>query len=80
MMAAKRAGTDPIRLVYESAKQAIVEINGQAVSLADGSVDKAFDEMGPQVRNLVMTAYGQLHTPPDEAVEGFLSSQTVRVA
>ena len=80
MMAAKRAGSDAIKLVYEQVKQALVEVNGEKVGLADGSADTAFDKMNPMVRNLVMTAFAQLHTPPEEATVGFLQSRIVRVA
>lgn len=80
MQAAKRSGSDPIRLVYEQVKQCLVEVNGEHVSLADGTADAAFDRMPPMIRNLVMTAYGQLHTPPEEATSGFLKSRSIRVA
>jgi len=80
MMSAKRAGSDPIRLVYEQVKQSLAEVNGQPVSLGDGTADTAFDKMGPQLRNLVMTAYAKLHTPADGMADDFLASQAVKVA
>lgn len=79
MMSAKRAGSDPIRLVYEQVKQSMVEVNSQAVSLADGTADRAFDQMGPRVRSLVMTAFTRLHTPEESDLEVFLTSRAERV-
>lgn len=80
MLAAKRAGNDPMKLAYEQVMQALVEVNGERVRIADGSADKAFNAMGPMVRNLVMTAHVKLHAPPEDAVEDFLKSREVRVA
>jgi hypothetical protein len=80
MQAAKRAGSDTIRLVYEQVKQSLVEVNGEAVNMADGSADSAIEAMDPKVRNLVMAAFANLHSPPEDTVRGFLESQSVRVA
>lgn len=79
MMAAKRSNGDPIKLAYEQVMQAIVEVNGERVSLANGTADRAFNTMGPMVRNLVMTAHAKLHAPPEADVDLFLQSREVRV-
>ena len=79
LMATKRSGSDGIRLAYELAKQALAEINGAPVRLADGSSDTAWESMGAKVRNLVLGAYADLHTPPDGAADAFLKSHEVRV-
>jgi len=80
VLATKRAKNDPIRLAYELAKQCLVEVNGQPVKLADGSADTAWGKMNPKVRNLVLSAYAELHSPPEGAAEDFLRSRQVRVA
>jgi hypothetical protein len=79
MMAAKRSNGDPIKLAYEQVMQAIAEVNGERVSLANGSADRAFNTMNPMLRNLVMTAHAKLHAPSDGDVELFLESREVRV-
>jgi len=79
LMAAKRAAGDTHRLAYELTMQSLAEVNGSPVKLMDGSADKAFNDMGPKVRQLVMQAYGRLHGPEDSIVEGFLGSQKVKV-
>ena len=77
--ATKRARGDTMRLAFELAKQSLVEVNEKPVTQADGSVDSAWDKMGAQVRNLVLTAYAKLHAPSEGVAEGFLKSQRVRV-
>jgi hypothetical protein len=79
LMGTKRANGDPIRLAYEMPKQALVEVNGQPVSLADGSADIAWSKFHPRVRQLVMTAYSKIHNATEEEAKVFLQSQTVRV-
>jgi hypothetical protein len=79
MQAAKRSNGDPIRLAYEQVQQAVWEINGERVRLSDGTVDKAFDKMGPALRNMVMTAHARLQTPADGDLDAFLQSRQVRV-
>jgi hypothetical protein len=79
IMAAKRAGSDAFRLAYELTKQSLAEVNGQPVSLADGSADTAFDKMGPKVRSLVIQGYTRLHAAGEDVAEGFLQSMQVRV-
>jgi len=79
MMAAKRSNGDPIKLAYEQVQQSIAEVNGERVSIADGSADKAFNTMSPMLRNLVMTAHAKLHSPAESDVEDFLGSREVRV-
>jgi hypothetical protein len=80
MMCARRSNADPFRLVYEQAKQSLVEVNGERVKPEDGSVDAAFERMSPPVRNMVLQAFSKLHSPAEDALQGFLASQTVRVA
>lgn len=79
LMATKRANNDPIRLAYEMALQCLVAVNGKEVSLVDGSADKIWETMHPQVRHLVMRAYDQTHNVPKSEAEDFLGSRTVEV-
>lgn len=79
LMASKRAGGDPFRIAYEAAKQSLVEVNGNAVSLADGSADKVWAEMHPQARELIVLAHRKVHSASEEDTADFLQSGTVRV-
>jgi hypothetical protein len=78
LMATKRSRQDNVRLAYELAKQSLTEINGNKISIADGSADKAWNEMSPKLRNLVIRAYAELHAPPDEEADDFLKSRKAR--
>ena len=77
--ATKRARNDSHQMAYSLAKQSLVEVDGKPVSEGDGSADKVWDAMHPKVRVLVVTAYGELHTPEDEDIKDFLKSQKVTV-
>lgn len=61
---------------HEMAKSSLVEVNGKAVSLADGSADKAWASMPPKVRVLIASAWVKLHLASDEELEGFFASRT----
>jgi hypothetical protein len=77
-MAIKRARGDQFRLAGELVKESLREIDGKRVSLADGSVDAAWNRMPAKIRSLVLQAYAQIHNPPEGAAEGFLQSRQVR--
>lgn len=79
LMAAKRTQQDPMRLAFESALQSLVAVNGSPVNLVDGSADRAWQQMHPQARHLVMRAYDQLHNVAKKEVDDFLGSQTIEV-
>lgn len=75
MAAAKRARNDQMRLVSELVKQSIVAVNGEKVSLANQSVDKAWEEFPAAVRQLIMAAYSQIHQVEEDATNRFLASR-----
>jgi hypothetical protein len=79
LMATKRVGGDILKLASELPKQALFAVNGNRVTLADGSADKAWAAMRPQLRRLVMTAFDRVHNPKDVDVDDFLKSQEVSV-
>ena len=69
-----RGNTD--KRAQEMAKAAIVEINGDEVTVADGSADSAWSTMHPKVRMLVMSAWLKLHLASDEETAAFFGSRT----
>lgn len=85
LMAAKRAGTEPMGLAYALTKQCIVEITDEGtsaprqVSLADATVDEVWQRGGPKLRQLLLQAYSLLHTPADEDEQDFLKSHRTSV-
>jgi hypothetical protein len=80
LAAAKRSSTDMIRYAYERALQALAEVDGKPVSLADGSSDTAWKGFSSQVRTLVMAAVDKVHALPEDAMADFLGSRRVRIA
>jgi hypothetical protein len=76
----ERAGSSAHKLAYELVLNALVEVNGQKVSVSDGSADKAYNEFDPKLRQLVMTAYGRMHSPTEEEAESFLEGVIVKVS
>ena len=79
IMATKRASNNPASMAQNLTLQALVEFNGQSVSMADGSTETAWRKLSPKQRGLLITAYGELHTPEDSDIRDFLASQKVRV-
>jgi dihydrodipicolinate synthase/N-acetylneuraminate lyase len=82
VMAAKRAGADPIILGYELAKESLrgVQYRGgqmQKVSTGDGTADAAFARLDSKARTLLTTAYQQIHSPKKAEGEAFLDSCVV---
>jgi hypothetical protein len=76
----KRAKGDNAKLASELAKTSLVEADGKALASVDGTVDMFWGGMHPKLRQLVMTAYAEIHAPPEEEAESFLKSRRTRVA
>jgi hypothetical protein len=74
-----RGKTNSAKLAAELAKASLVEVNGEKVGLADGSVDTAWGKMDPRLRQLVLTAYTEIHAAKEEDTATFLKSRRVRV-
>lgn len=77
LMATRRAGGDSIRLAWELAHQSLAAVNGAAVSLVDGSSDKAWQALHPKLRQFVVTAYAKVHTPTEDQTRRFLQSRRI---
>jgi hypothetical protein len=76
LMVESRCRGSSDKRAHEMAKQSIAEVNGKAVSLADGSTDKLWSSMHPKVRVLVASAWVKLHLASDEELESFFASRT----
>lgn len=79
ILCGKRANGDTFQMGYEQVMLALVQVNGEKVSVGDGSADSWFNKMLPPTRQLVMAAFGNLHGPEEGAVQDFLQSRTVSV-
>lgn len=79
LKAEQRSKGAPDKRAAEMAKQALVEVNGEAVKFIDGSVDRAWNTMHPKVRTLLASAWVKLHLANDDEVESFFASRTSSV-
>lgn len=77
--ASRRAGNDALKLGLELASTSLRQVNGQDVSVVDGTADGAVAKMGSKVRQLLVMAYQKLHMPEKDEIEGFLKGEEVTV-
>lgn len=75
----KSAKGDNAALAQALAKASLVEVDGQPVKRADGSLDIAWKGLTPQERQLVLSAYAELHKVEEDDVDSFLKSRKVVV-
>ena len=80
LAAAKRGGSDAMRLAQELSKAALWGLNGKQLSHANSEKEAAWHELHPKVRALVLQAYSKLHSPESEDVESFLASEVIEAA
>lgn len=76
----KRAKGDNAKLAMELSKTALVEADGKPLAQSDGTVDTFWKDCDPKLRQLVLTAYAELHAAPEEDQAAFLKSRRTRVA
>ena len=69
-------GTIQERLLLESIKESLRQINGQPVSLADGSTDMAFGKMTPQLRQFCAMGYNDCNGTTEADRAGFIASRS----
>lgn len=79
LAATKRGNRDTAKMATELAKTALVEADGKALKLGDGSVDTFWKTLDPRLRQLVLTAYAELHGADEEDSKAFLASRKARV-
>lgn len=78
----KRAAGDQIAMAFELAKEALRYVDQRRILTADGTADEFWASQTPgmsKLRQLVIAAYGQIHSPLKEDVLGFLASQTIKI-
>jgi hypothetical protein len=78
LQATRRARGDSIRLAFELAKTSLHEVNGERLNHSDGTADRQWNAMPPKLRNLVLQAYSELHSPEDDAAVLFKASRKIK--
>jgi hypothetical protein len=81
LAAGRRASAtkDAVRAYYERIKQALVEVDGRAIRVDDGSARLTWNTMRPKGRDLVMFAYNDLHTNKKDVAADFLKSHSSKI-
>ena len=79
MMAAKRSGNDPMKLAWELAQESFRALDGAKLSTGDGSANRAFADLPPKARALIVTAYQNVNNPPQTELDAFLKSHSIQV-
>lgn len=77
--AAERCGGNAIRLAFELAFEALTEVNGKPVDRGGGGAEKDWRDMGPKLRNLVLTAYNAEFSVDKDDTDAFLKSRKLSV-
>jgi len=78
LMCFKRASGNNAKLATELAKASLYEVDGKKLSAGDGSVDSFWKDMDPRLRQLVLTAYTEIHAAKEDDVASFLTSRKLR--
>lgn len=79
LQAWKRSRGENARLATELAKACLVEASGKPLSAADGSLDSFWAGLDPRLRQLILTAYADLHAATEDDQKSFLTSRKVKV-
>ena len=74
-----RAQGKAARVAIEYIYSSLRIMDGAALSIADGTVEKAWGRCSPSLLELVVSAYGDLHNPQEGEFEAFRASRRVQV-
>lgn len=77
--ATKRAHGDSVRLAFELVKMSLVEVDGARLKRGEGEDETVWNNMEPMLRQLLLAAYAELHTPEDDVTANFLKARRVKV-
>jgi hypothetical protein len=71
---------DPMKGQYDACVRAIVALDGQPVSYADGSVDKFWEGCGPKMRTLLLQAHARMSGTTNEEDASFFASAEIQTS
>lgn len=78
MAAAKAAGAEGIRYVYEGLKHSVVSADGRPITWDAGGKEAFLEGCSPLVRELLTKAFGHLHQPAADSSADFLASMALK--
>jgi len=77
--ATKTARGDSVRLAFELVKLSLIEVDGKRVAKHEGQDESIWNKMRPELRQLCLAAYGELHNAEDDETEVFLKGRRTKV-
>lgn len=88
LIAINRSGGSPVKIAYELAKESFRafgdgstndphKIAWKELRSHDGTVDRAWELMPAKVRNMIVSAYNDIHVAAEAESKSFLSSKIV---
>jgi hypothetical protein len=77
--ATRRAEGDSIRLAFELVKQSVWSVDGKQIQRHNAEDEKVWNDMDPRLRGLLLSAYGELHTPTEKVTSNFLKGMRTTV-
>lgn len=77
--ATKRSKGDSSQLAYELVKMSMREVDGRLINRGQHEEEKIWNAMDPKLRNLILAAYADLHTPEEDETENFIKGRREKV-
>lgn len=79
LAASQAAGFQLLKSQYEATKRMIVSVDGQPVSVNNGSIDRLWERWDPKIRDLLVMLYNKMTTPSKEEADSFFKSAKTEV-
>jgi hypothetical protein len=77
--AAERATGNQIKLAYNWARYALVEVDGRKLKKEDGEDEKILEHCDPTIRELIVQAYAEISTAKAGDAKKFLKSRKEKI-
>lgn len=69
---------NPTRLAYRMARLALVEVDGRRLNKAEAEDESILEHTDPQIRELVLLAYTDMSSVPEDQGKKFLASRKMK--
>ena len=78
--ASRVGGLDFTRAQFEATKRSICMLDSRPVSIAGDEIDRFWEDAGPRLRALLISAFNRLHSVTQEESKDFFASQEVETS
>lgn len=73
--AGERAGSNQLKLAYNWARYALVEVDGRRIKKEDGEDETILEHTDPTIRDLIVQAYAEISTSGAGVTKKFLKTR-----